>query len=282
MHWEHWHFIIWLQLVSYYSLTHLNTLKNTWVLIFSLAIQTTELPCNLSIVFFFPQLSNILSILPLPLFLPCFSEIRYKLGGQWIAMKTSEMHQPGMEAWGGRSNHWRKVHTSGCSELTDKSTEHHSNTQTYRHFICRMLVTVVQSLHHVWLFATPWTVACQASLSFMVSRSLIKFMSTESVKPSNHLILCCLLLLLPSVSQHQSLFQWVGSSHQVAKYWSFSFSISPSNTYSGLISFRTDWFDLLAVTGALKSLSPTSQFKSINSSTLSFLYGPTFMLVHDY
>ena len=151
MHWQHWHFIIWLQLVGYYSLTHLNPLKNTWVLIFSLAIQITELPCNLSIQssFFLNFLTSFLSIFPLLLFLPCFSEIRYELGGQWIEMKTWGMQQPGMEAWGGWSNHWRKVHPSGCSELTDKSTEHHSNTRTYRHFICRMSVIVAHSLSHV-------------------------------------------------------------------------------------------------------------------------------------
>ena len=121
---------------------------------------------------------------------------------------------------------------------------------------------VVQSLSRVQLFATPWTAACQASLSFTVSQSLLKLMSTESIIPSNHLILCCHLLLLPSVFPSIRVF----SSHiKWLKYWSFSFSISPSNEYSGLISFRIDWFDLLAVQGTLKSLL---QHHSLNASIL--------------
>ena len=103
--------------------------------------------------------------------------------------------------------------------------------------------------------ATPWTAAHQASLSFTVSRSLLKLMSIESVMPSNHLILCYPLLLLPSVFPSIRVF----SNESVLclrwpKYWSFSFNISPSNEYSGLISFRMDWFDLLAILGTLKSL----------------------------
>ena len=113
----------------------------------------------------------------------------------------------------------------------------------------------VQSLSHVQFFVTPCTTACQASLSITNSRSLLKLMSIESVMPSNHLILCHPLLLLPSiftrirVFSNESVFL-----HQVAKYWSFSCSISPSNEYSGLISFRMAWLDLLAVQGTLKSL----------------------------
>ena len=105
----------------------------------------------------------------------------------------------------------------------------------------------VQSLIRVWLFATPWTAACQAILSITNSWSLLKLMSIESVMPSNHLILCHLLLfpsIFPSIRDfsNESVFhiRW-------PKYWSFSFSISPSNEYSGLISFRMDWLDLLAV-----------------------------------
>ena len=101
----------------------------------------------------------------------------------------------------------------------------------------------------------PWTAALQASLSFTISRSLLKLMSIESVMPSNHLILCCPLLLLPSIFPSV----WVFSSESVLpirwpKYWSFSFSISPSNEDSGLISFRTNWFHLPAIQGTLKSL----------------------------
>ena len=85
-----------------------------------------------------------------------------------------------------------------------------------------------------------------------------------------------------NISQHQGLFKEVSSSHQVSKYWSFSFSISPSKEHSGLISFRMDWFDLLAVHGTLKKSSPRPQFKSINSSALSFLYSPTLTSIHDH
>ena len=107
----------------------------------------------------------------------------------------------------------------------------------------------------VWLFATPWIAACQASLSITTSWSLLKLMSIELVRPSNHLILCCPLLLLPSISPSITVF----SNESVPctrwpKYWSFSLSISPSNEYSGLIFFRMDWLDLLAVQGALKSI----------------------------
>ena len=102
---------------------------------------------------------------------------------------------------------------------------------------------------------TPWTVACQASLSFTISWSLLKLMSTESVMPSNHLILSCHLLLLPSVFPSIRVFSNESVLHiRWPNYWSFSFSISPSNEYSGLISFRMDWLDLLAVQGTLKSL----------------------------
>ena len=136
---------------------------------------------------------------------------------------------------------------------------------------------VVQSLSHVRHFVT----LCQASLSFTVSLSLLKLMSIESVLPSNCLILCHPLLLLPSVfpsirvfSNESALFiTW-------PKYWCFSSSISPSNEYSGLIYFRIDWFDLLVVTGTLKS-SPALQFESINSLMLSYLYGPNLTSIHD-
>ena len=113
----------------------------------------------------------------------------------------------------------------------------------------------VQSLSRVWLFATPWTTAHQPPLSITNSQTLLKLMSIESVMPSNHLILCHPLLLLPLIFPSIRVF----SSESVlcirwSKYWSFSFSISPSNEYSGLISFRMDWFDLLGVQEILKSL----------------------------
>ena len=103
--------------------------------------------------------------------------------------------------------------------------------------------------------ATPWTTALQASLSITNSQSLPKLMSIKSVMPSNHLILCCPLLLLPSIFPSMRVFSNESALHiRWPKYWSFSFSISPSSEYSGLISFRMDWLDLLAVQGTVKSL----------------------------
>ena len=113
----------------------------------------------------------------------------------------------------------------------------------------------VQSLSRVRLFATPWTAACQASLSITNSRSLLKLVSIESVMPSNHLILCRPLLLPPSIFPSIRVFSNKSVLHiRWLNYWSFSFNISPSNEYSGLFSFRMDWLDLLAVQGTLKSL----------------------------
>ena len=139
----------------------------------------------------------------------------------------------------------------------------------------------VQSLSHVLLFVTPWTAAHQASLSVTNSWSLPKLMFTELVMPSNHLIFCY-PLLLPSIFPSIRVFSNESGLHiRWPKYWSFSFTISASNEYSGLISFRMDWFDLLAVQGTLKS-PPTPQFKSINSSVLSLLHSPTLTSIHDY
>ena len=128
---------------------------------------------------------------------------------------------------------------------------------------------------------TPWAAVHQASLSITNSRSLFKFMSIESVLASNYLILCHLLLLLPSIFPTIRVF----SSESVLrirwpKYWSLNFSISPSNEYLGLISFRMDWFDLLTVQGTQES--PTPQLKSISSSALILRYGPALTSVHDY
>ena len=123
------------------------------------------------------------------------------------------------------------------------------------------LKEVVQSLSRVQVFATPWNAACQASLSFTISQSLLKLTSTESVMLSNHFILCHPLLLLLSVfpSIRVFLFQWVGCSRQVTKVLEFQLQHQFFNEYSGLISFRMGWFNLLAVQGTLKS--PTPQFR---------------------
>ena len=138
----------------------------------------------------------------------------------------------------------------------------------------------VQSLSRVQLVVTPWIAAHQASPSITNSQSLLKFMSIESVMPSNHLILCCPLFLLPSIfssirvfsNESALLIRW-------PKYWSFNFSISPSNEHPGLISFRMDWLDLLAVQGTLKSLLQH------HSSKASILHCSAFFIVqlsHPY
>ena len=114
---------------------------------------------------------------------------------------------------------------------------------------------VVLSPSHAQIFVTPWIAACQASLSLIIFQNLTKFKSTESVMPSNHLTLCHPLLLLPSIFPNIRVFSNESPVHiRWPKFWSFSFSISPSKEYSGLISFKIDWFDLLAVQGTLKSL----------------------------
>ena len=129
----------------------------------------------------------------------------------------------------------------------------------------------VQSLSHVQLFVTPWTAARQASLAITKSQSLLKFMSIEPVMPSNHLILCRPLLLLPSIFPSIRDFYNESVLHiRWPKYWSFSFSIRPFNEYSWLVSFRTDWLDLLCSPRNSQESSPTPQFKSINSSGLNF------------
>ena len=134
----------------------------------------------------------------------------------------------------------------------------------------------VQSLSRVRPFATPWTAACQASLSTTNSQSSLKLTSIESVMPSSHLILCHLLLLLPPIPVSIRVFSNESTLRmRWPKYWSFSFSIIPSKEIPGMISFWMDWLDLLAVQGTLKSLLQHTQFKSISSSVLSFLHSST-------
>ena len=129
----------------------------------------------------------------------------------------------------------------------------------------------VQLPSHAWLFVTPWTAACQASLSFTISQGFFKFMSIESMMLSNHLILWRPLLLMPSIFPSIRVFSNESALHiRWPKYWSFSLSISPSNDSSGLISFRIDWFDILTVQGTVKNLlyhhSWNHQFFSSQSS----------------
>ena len=136
------------------------------------------------------------------------------------------------------------------------------------------MANVVQSCRHVQLFVTPWTAAYQDFLTFTISWSLLKLMSIELVMPSNHLILCHLCLLLPSVFSRVRVFSTELAIHiRWPKYWSFSLSISPSNEYSGLISFRTDWFDLLTVQGTLKT------FLQHHNSKASILWYSAFFMV---
>ena len=138
----------------------------------------------------------------------------------------------------------------------------------------------VQSLSHVQLFATPWTAALQASLSIANSQSSLKLMSIESVMPSNHLILCPPLLLLPSIFPSIRVFLNESSLPiRWPKYWSFSFKISPSNEHPGLISFRMDWLHLLGVQGILKSLL---QHHSSKASILLHLAFFIVQLSHPY
>ena len=145
-----------------------------------------------------------------------------------------------------------------------------------------MLFSSVQLFSCVQLFVTPWTAGCQASLSITNSQSLHKLMSIELVMPSNHLILCHPLLLLPSIFPSIRVFS-NESTLQIKwpKYWSFGFSIRPSSEYSGLISFRMNWLDLLAVQGTFKSLL---QHHSSKASILwhSFLHSPTLTSIHDH
>ena len=133
----------------------------------------------------------------------------------------------------------------------------------------------VQSLSCVRLFATPWTAARQTSLSITNSRSLLKLMSIESVMPSNHLVLCHPLLLLPSIFPSNRVFSESVLRIRWPKDWNFSFSISPSNEHPGLISFRMDWLDLLAVQGTLKSLL------QYHSSKASILWRSAFCIVRE-
>ena len=140
--------------------------------------------------------------------------------------------------------------------------------------ICNIYKWNIQFSRSVRLYTTPWAAAHQASLSIINSRSLLKLMSIESVMPSSHLILCRPLLLLPPIPPSIRVFSNESSlPMRWPKYWSFSFSISPSNKHPGLISFRMDWLDLLAVQGALKSLLQH------HSSKASILWRSAFLTV---
>ena len=153
--------------------------------------------------------------------------------------------------------------------------------------ICSWFMSVqfnsVQSLSRVQLFVTPWIAAHQASLSITNSWSLLKLMPIESVMPSSHHILCHPLLLLPLIPPSIRVFSNESTlCMRWPKYWSFSFSISPSNEHPGLISFRMGWLDSPCSPRDSQESFPTPQFKSINFSALSFLHSPTLTSIHDH
>ena len=160
----------------------------------------------------------------------------------------------------------------GRSDYTGLNTRGERSWPVYKFFL-----SSVQSLSCVWLFATLWTAARQASLSITNSRSLLKLMSIESVMPSNHLILCHPLLLPHSSFPSIRVFSNESAlSIRWPKYWSFSFNISPSSEHSGLISFRMDWLDLLVAQETLKSILQH------DTSKASVFHSPTLTSIHDY
>ena len=188
----------------------------------------------------------------------------------------------------GRTTSYQRRHThswwtdGNMLTLVNNLRNVNQNNEILSH-TCKNQFSSVQSLSRVWLFVTPWTASGQASLSITNSRSLLKLTSIELVMPSNHLILCCSLLLPPSNFPSTRVFSNESALHIIwPKYWTFSFNISPSSDHPGLISFRIDWLDLLAVSQNSQESSPTPQFKSISSSVLNFVYSPTLTSKHDY
>ena len=169
--------------------------------------------------------------------------------GQLAQSSCAFLHQPLWGGWLLNPDHFScSFGGSAMSQIWGVRLSQGVKNRVPLHIILLQLFISVQSLSRVQLFATPWTAVCQASLSITNSQSLLKLMSIESVMPSNNLILCHPLLLPPSIFPSIRIY----SNESVPgirwpKYWSFSFSISPSSEYSGLISFRTDWLDLLAV-----------------------------------
>ena len=193
------------------------------------------------------------------------------------------------------SLHLPILHTAAQHPLTLMASALHRTSTCMWRFVGHLpswRFAVVQLFSHAWLFVTPWTAACQASLCDPMDCSILGFpvlhhlpelaqtMSIELVIASNRLILSHPLLHLPSIFPSIRVFS--NESALYIRYWNFSVSISPSNEYSGLISFRIDWFNLLAVQEILKSLFQHCSSKSINSSGLSLLYGPAFTAIHDY
>ena len=171
---------------------------------------------------------------------------------------------------------WPLCSSISCMDWDEMSFSHCLIIWTYK----IISYVVVQLLSHIWFYFTPWTAALQSSLSFTISWSFLKLMSIESSMPSNHLVLCHPFLLLPSFFPSMRVFS-NGSTLCIRwpKYWSLSFSINPSNEYSGFISFRIDYFDLLAVQGALRSLL---QHHSSKASILHFSASFIIQISHLY
>ena len=174
---------------------------------------------------------------------------------QWSQRACKRMKMQGAGLWAWNDRHGVRACPDGLG-LYHLMVPSDSPSPAQSHALLRTgSELVIQSLSRVWLFATPWTAARQASLSFTIPWSLFKLMSIESVMLSNHLILCRPFLFLPSIFPSIRVFSNESALHiRWPKYWSFSLSISPSNEYSGLTSFRMGWLDLLAVQGTLKSL----------------------------
>ena len=157
------------------------------------------------------------------------------------------------------------------------------STTTTKPYYISQLVHSLSCVFATQLFVTMWPAAHQASLSITSSRNLLKLAFMQSVMPSKHLILCFSFPYCFQSFPASGSFSSESVLHtRWPKYWSFNFCISPSNKYSGLISFRIDWFDLLVVQGTLRNLLQHHNLKSINSLALSLFYGPTLMYVHDY
>ena len=162
-------------------------------------------------------------------------------------------------------------HCGRLNDLKDSACPRQETIKDMTGAMIERIAVLVQSLSRIQIFATLWTAPHHIPLSSTISQNLLKFMSTELMMLSNHLIFCCPLLLLPSVFPNITVFPNESVlSISWPKYWHFSFSISPSNEYSGLISFRMDWFDLLEVQGSLKSLLWDHNSKA---SRNSFLFG---------
>ena len=176
--------------------------------------------------------------------------------GQLAQSSCAFLHQPLWGGWLLNPDHFScSFGGSAMSQIWGVRLSRGVKNRVPLHIILLQLFISVQSLSRVQLFATPWTAVCQASLSITNSQSLLKLMSIESVMPSNNLFLCRPLLLLPSVFPGIRVFSNESALRiRWPKYWSFSFSISASKEYSGLISFKIDWLDLLVVQGSLKSL----------------------------